>query len=62
MKNSFIELALVGATLYLSDRFISPYFAGSEIMFMLKFMAQAAIVLWVDNAYTKGQTAISNYT
>lgn len=58
--HSLAEIAIIGATLYFSDRFIAPMFAGSGIMEALKFGVQALLVLWVDGAYTKGQTIALN--
>lgn len=49
---SLKEAAIVAVTLLVTDNFLVPMFAGSDMMLILKFFAQAYIVLWVDNMVT----------
>lgn len=53
MNHSFGEAIAVGGALFLSDMFLAPLFAQSELFMLLKFLAQAYIVLWVDDVVTK---------
>ena len=48
-SNSFKEIALVGLTLILTDQFLDPFLAQSELFRLGKFFLQAWIVLWVDD-------------
>ena len=43
------EALIVAAALYISDMFLMPMFATSDIGYILKFVAQAYIVLFVDD-------------
>lgn len=53
MNHSFGEAIAVGATLFLSDMLLAPIFAQNDLFMLLKFLAQAYIVLWVDDMVTK---------
>lgn len=59
MQYSIAEIAIIGATLYFSDRFVTPMFAGSGIIEALKFGLQGLIVLWVDGLYRKTATPVT---
>ena len=44
----FGQIALVGLTIMLTNSFLTPMFAGSELMSLLQYFLQAWIVLKVD--------------
>jgi len=48
--HSIIEIAVVGFTIMLTNGFLTPMFAGSEMMSLLQYFLQAFIVLKVDDA------------
>jgi hypothetical protein len=52
MNHSFSEIAVVGLTLILTDQFLDPFLAQSEILRLGKFFLQGAIVLWVDDMFS----------
>ncbi len=43
--------AIAGVTIMLTDMFLDPFFAANEIFRLLKFLAQGAIVLWVNDMF-----------
>lgn len=47
--HSIGEIALVGLAIMLTNSFLTPMFAGSEMMSLLQYFLQAWIVLKVDD-------------
>lgn len=43
------QIALVGLTIMLTNQFLTPFFAQSEMMSLLQYFLQAWIVLKVDD-------------
>lgn len=43
--------AIAGVTIMLTDMFLDPFLAANEIFRLLKFLAQGAIVLWVNDMF-----------
>ena len=53
MTHSLTEAAVVAVALYVSDMILSPMFAFSDLGYILKFVAQAYIVLIADDMTKK---------
>lgn len=45
----FKQVAIGAIALYLTDMFIAPYFAGGPLMYFLKFLLQAWIMIYIVN-------------
>ena len=56
MKFDFMEIAVMGFTIMLTDEFLTPFMAQSELFRLGKFFLQGWILLAVDDMLTKKST------